>query len=636
MTILSLEQASFAVGHVPLLNHTSFQLHAGEKIGLIGRNGAGKSSLLKILAGIQKPDEGQLITQNNLKTVYVPQESSFNPNDTVFTTVAAGLGHIHDLLNHYHQISHQLENQPNNPQLIKALNDLQNQIETNNGWQLNATITQTISELELPEHTPITQLSGGQKKRLALAQAWVQKPDILLLDEPTNHLDIDAIIWLENLLQQFSGSLIVITHDRRFLDHVANRIIELDRGILRSYPGNFAQYSHQKAQEIAIETEHNRLFDKFHAQEEAWIRKGIEARRTRNEGRVKRLEELRRQRAERRERQGQISLQLDTGEKSGKIIAEFEHASFQYHNQIIMQDFSCTIQRGDKIGLIGRNGIGKTTFLKLILGELAPTQGNIKLGSKQKVAYFDQFRSSLNENDTIFYTLGQGNDYVEIAGKRKHIISYLEDFLFHPARAQSPVSSLSGGERNRLLLAKLFTRPANILVLDEPTNDLDIDTQELLEEKLRDYQGTVFIVSHDRTFLDNVITQSIVFQENGKLKEYIGGYQDYLDAYQREQHFQAATIATPATQNPEKSKPKSNRSIKLSYNEQRELERLPNEITTLETEQNELNQQLSNPNIFKDYQHAAKLQTRAEEIEQQLLAKLERWEYLENKHNQTQ
>lgn len=381
-----------------------------------------------------------------------------------------------------------------------------------------------------------------------------------------------------------------------------------------------------------MEAEHNRLFDKFHAQEEAWIRKGIEARRTRNEGRVKRLEDLRRQRAERRNVQGQVNFKLAAGEKSGKIIAELEDASFEYPDKKIMERFTAVIQRGDKIGLIGANGIGKTTFLKLILGELQPTFGKIRLGSKQEVAYFDQFRSALNENDTVFYTLGQGNDYVDIGGKKKHVMSYLEDFLFHPARAQSPVSSLSGGERNRLLLAKLFTRPANILVLDEPTNDLDIDTQELLEELLRDYPGTVFLVSHDRMFLDNVITQSIVFEGEGRLKEYIGGYQDYIDAKSREEK---AAAPKPQAAAPEKAKPKANRTVKLSYKEQRELESLPDELAALEAEQADLNTQLSKPDIFKDYEKAALLQTRAEEIEMQLLEKLERWEMLENKQNST-
>lgn len=631
MNILSVENASFAVGHVALLDKTSFQLDSGEKVGLIGRNGAGKSSFLKILAGVQKLDDGQIIVQNNLKIVYVPQESFFDKEATVFDTVAEGLGEIRDLLRRYHHVSHELEN-GSSETLLKELNELQLEIEAKDGWKLDAAVKQTLGELGLPENEKIGNLSGGQKKRVALAQAWVQKPDVLLLDEPTNHLDIDAIIWLENLLKAFEGSLVVITHDRRFLDNIATRIVELDRGILRSYPGSFSKYSEKKAQELAVEAEHNRLFDKFHAQEEAWIRKGIEARRTRNEGRVRRLEELRRQRAERRNVQGQVNFKLDSGEKSGKIIAELEHASFAYDDKVIMDKFSAILQRGDKIGLIGPNGIGKTTFLKLILGELQPTYGRIRIGSKQEVAYFDQFRSALNENDTVFYTLGQGNDYVEVGGKKKHVMSYLEDFLFHPARAQSPVSSLSGGERNRLLLAKLFTRPANILVLDEPTNDLDIDTQELLEDLLRDYQGTVFLVSHDRMFLDNVITQSIVFEGQGRLKEYIGGYQDYIDAKSREEKIQTASAPKVVTE-PEKVKPKVNRTVKLSYKEQRELDALPDEIAALETEQAEINTRLSDPEIFKDYEKAGALQSRAEEIEMLLLEKLERWEWLEAKQN---
>ncbi|MCL5824353.1 ATP-binding cassette domain-containing protein [Neisseria meningitidis] len=632
MNILSVENASFAIGHVALLDKTSFQLDSGEKVGLIGRNGAGKSSFLKILAGVQKLDDGQIIVQNNLKIVYVPQESFFDKDATVFDTVAEGLGEIRDLLRRYHRVGHELEN-GSGEILLKKLNELQLEIEAKDGWKLDAAVKQTLGELGLPENEKIGNLSGGQKKRVALAQAWVQKPDVLLLDEPTNHLDIDAIIWLENLLKAFEGSLVVITHDRRFLDNIATRIVELDRGILRSYPGSFSKYSEKKAQELAVEAEHNRLFDKFHAQEEAWIRKGIEARRTRNEGRVRRLEELRRQRAERRNVQGQVNFKLDSGEKSGKIIAELEHASFAYGGKVIMDKFSAILQRGDKIGLIGPNGIGKTTFLKLILGELQPTYGRIRIGSKQEVAYFDQFRSALNENETVFYTLGQGNDYVEVGGKKKHVMSYLEDFLFPPARAQSPVSSLSGGERNRLLLAKLFTRPANILVLDEPTNDLDIDTQELLEDLLRDYQGTVFLVSHDRMFLDNVITQSIVFEGNGRLKEYIGGYQDYIDAKSREAKIQTASTPKTAAAEPAKEKTKANRTVKLSYKEQRELDALPDEIAALEAEQAEINAQLSDPEIFKDYEKAGALQSRAEEIEMLLLEKLERWELLETKRN---
>ena len=627
MSILSLDNACFAVGHHPLLDHASLQLDSGEKIGFIGRNGAGKSTLLKILAKVQKLDDGLLTIQNDQKVVYVPQESQFEEQMTVFDTIALGLGELQTLLAEYHELSLHI----NDENSLQRLNDLQNELENRNGWQFDALIQQTISELKLPENELIANLSGGQKKRVALAQAWVQKPDILLLDEPTNHLDIDAIEWMENLLSGFSGSLIVVTHDRRFLDHIATRIIELDRGTLRSYPGSFSVYSEKKAQELAVEAEHNRLFDKFHAQEEAWIRKGIEARRTRNQGRVKRLEQLRRERSARREVQGQINFNLNSGEASGKIIAELEHAGFSYDNRLIMQDFSAIIQRGDKIGLIGPNGIGKTTFLKLILGELQPTSGKIRLGSRQEVAYFDQFRSSLNDNDTVFDTIGQGNDYVEIGQQRKHVIGYLEEFLFSPAQAYSPVKSLSGGERNRLLLAKLFTRPANILVLDEPTNDLDIDTQELLEELLRDYQGTVFLVSHDRTFLDNVVTQSIVFKGNGVLKEYIGGYQDYIDAQKREEALQPlAKIEVKNNPVNDKNKTKNRRNNKLSFNEQRELNTLPEEIAALENEQIQLTEKLSDPEIFKnDYKQAAAWQTRISEIEEILLQKLERWEALE-------
>ena len=635
MNILSLDKACFAVGHYPLLDHAEFQLDAGEKVGLIGRNGVGKSSLLKILAGAHKLDDGLLSIQNGLNLVYVPHESVFDPNTTVFDAVAEGLGALRDLLRHYHQISQKLSLSADERTLAQ-LTEWQNQIEAQNGWQFDAAINQTMSELGLPENELLGNLSGGQKKRVALAQAWVQKPDVLLLDEPTNHLDIEAIIWLEGLLKNFSGSLVVITHDRRFLDHVATRIVELDRGILRSYPGSFAQYTDKKAQELSVEAEHNRLFDKFHAQEEAWIRKGIEARRTRNQGRVKRLEELRRERSARRNVQGQVSFQLSRGEQSGKIIAELEHAYFSFGDHEIMRDFSTVIQRGDKIGLIGPNGIGKTTFLKLILGELQPTAGKIRLGTKQEVAYFDQFRSALNEEDTVFYTLGQGNDYVDIGGQKKHVIGYLEDFLFSPQRAHSPVKSLSGGERNRLLLAKLFTRSANILVLDEPTNDLDIDTQELLEELLRNYAGTVFLVSHDRMFLDNVVTQSIVFKGKGILQEYIGGYQDYVDAQKREDTLMAAATApakiTVSATLESQTQPKNQRAGKLSYKEQRELDGLPEEMASLESEQNELNQKLSNPDIFKnDYQLAAQWQARIAEIEEVLLDKLTRWEALEAK-----
>ena len=637
MATITVENASLAFGHTALLDKVCFTLNENETIGLIGRNGAGKSSFLKTLAGISRLDDGLISTEKGLKIAYVPQEPVFEEQHTIFEAVAQGLGELKNLLHQYHELSRTIaQSDATDTKLLDELNQLQTQLESQDGWQFDALIHTTLSHLDLPEDTPIAGLSGGQKKRVALAQALVAKPDVLLLDEPTNHLDIEAIIWLENMIKNYSGSVVLITHDRKFLDNVATRIIELDRGILRSYPGSFTAYQEKKEQELAVEAEHNRLFDKFHAQEEVWIRKGIEARRTRNMGRVKRLKELRVERSARREVQGQVSLQLSAGEKSGKLVAELDDISFAYADKPIINHFSCRIMRGDKVGLIGANGMGKTTLLKIILGELAPTSGQVTLGTKQEIAYFDQFRNQLNEEDSIFYTLGQGNDFVEIGGKRKHIMSYLEDFLFSPQRAHSPVSSLSGGERNRLLLAKLFTRPANILVMDEPTNDLDIDTLELLEECLRDYDGTVFLVTHDRTFLDNVVTQSIVFTGNGQLKNYIGGYQDYLDAKEREEKLTTPQKTEKNTEITKNIRENSKKSVKLSFNEQRELQALPDEIAALETEQEQLTQNLLDPEAFKDnHQQASVWQTRIEEIEMLLLEKLERWEILEQKQKGT-
>ena len=638
--MISVEHLKVEFSARALFSDVSFVVNKRDRIALVGKNGAGKSTMLKILAGIQQPTDGHVAVQRDVSVGYLPQVMVLSDDTTVAAEVEKAFAHIHQLKDRVRRLNDELSSRtdydtPEYMELVEAFSRENDRLQMMGAQNYHAEIERTLTGLGFNREDlerPTREFSGGWRMRIELAKLLLARHDVLLLDEPTNHLDIDAILWLENLLKNFAGSLIVITHDRRFLDNIATRIVELDRGILRSYPGSFSKYSEKKAQELAVEAEHNRLFDKFHAQEEAWIRKGIEARRTRNEGRVRRLEELRRQRAERRNVQGQVNFKLDSGEKSGKIIAELEYASFAYGDKVIMDKFSAILQRGDKIGLIGPNGIGKTTFLKLILGELQPTYGRIRIGSKQEVAYFDQFRSALNENDTVFYTLGQGNDYVEVGGKKKHVMSYLEDFLFHPARAQSPVSSLSGGERNRLLLAKLFTRPANILVLDEPTNDLDIDTQELLEDLLRDYQGTVFLVSHDRMFLDNVITQSIVFEGQGRLKEYIGGYQDYIDAKSREEKIQTAS-APKAVAEPEKVKPKANRTVKLSYKEQRELDALPDEIAALETEQAEINTQLSDPEIFKDYEKAGALQSRAEEIEMLLLEKLERWEWLEAKQN---
>lgn len=631
MNIINAENIQLSLGHFNLLDHADFFLKNNERVGLIGRNGSGKSTFLKILAGQELLDSGVLHIQKNLKIVYVAQATEFNPEATIFDQVTNGLGDIQKILQQYHWQSMQVANNPNDESVLEQLYQIQLELENNNGWMIDALVQKTLTQLNLPSDELIKNLSGGQKKRVQLAEAWVQNPDILLLDEPTNHLDIDAIISLENLLINFPGSLIVVTHDRRFLDKVVNRIVELDRGVLTSYPGNFKQYQVKKDEEILLELEHNRLFDKFHAQEEAWIRQGIKARRKRNEGRVRRLEELRVQRQARRERQDKVHVSIAEIKTSGKIISEFKQVSFAYPNKNpIIYQYSSIIQRGDKIGLIGPNGIGKTTLLKLILGQLQPTAGEIILGSKQEVAYFDQFRSKLKDSETIFATIGQGNDTVNINGTSKHVISYLEDFLFHPSRVNSPVASLSGGEKNRLLLAQLFTQPANILILDEPTNDLDIETQEILEQLLKDFNGTVFLVSHDRELLDNIVTQSIVFEGNGVLINYIGGYTDYQ------------STQTNNSDHSNKIITKSNRTInitspalmsnKLNFNEKKELEILPQEIEALELEQKTLNQKLLESDVFKrQQQETIRWQKRVHEIEILLLEKLNRWEELDNK-----
>jgi ATP-binding cassette subfamily F protein uup len=624
MSLLIVENASLAFGHVPLLDHAALTLAPGERVGLIGRNGAGKSSLLKAIAGLIKLDEGNIRRLGD-KLAYVAQEPQLNPEDTVFTAVAAGLGDLQTILAKYHETT--LLAQHGDAAHLNTLATLQHELESRDGWRLNSLVETTLSSLNLQADLTIAALSGGWKKRVALAQALVSEPDILLLDEPTNHLDIVAIEWLENLLKNFSGSVLFITHDRRFLDNIATRIIELDRGILTSFPGNFSRYQVQKAAMLEQEATLNRKFDKFLAQEEVWIRQGIQARRTRNEGRVRRLEALRQERSQRRERMNNVNLTVDAGERSGKLVAELLHVHHAFGDKVIIQDFTTRIMRGDKIGLIGPNGVGKSTLLKLILGELSPDQGVVNLGSKLAVAYFDQFREQLDEEATVVDVISQGNEFIEIQGTKKHVISYLEDFLFAPQRARSPVKSLSGGERNRLLLARLFTRPANVLILDEPTNDLDIDTLELLEQLLIDYTGTVFLVSHDRAFLDQVVTQVIAFEGAGKLYENAGGYEDWLSAKAR-QHATKLTSAPKTTPVVTATKLKHNQ--KLSFNEKRELQHLLAEIAALEEEQAVLTQQLLEPNSFRDHpQQALSWQKRIEEIDTQLIVKLERWEALD-------
>ncbi|WP_460536746.1 ATP-binding cassette domain-containing protein [Chitinimonas naiadis] len=629
MPVLIVENACLAFGHVPLLDHADFVLEPGERVGLIGRNGAGKSSLLKAIAGVTKLDDGQIRVSNSQRVAYVPQEPPMDPEATVFDAVAEGLGDLKQIIKDYHAAAHAAEH---DPAALDRMMELQHELEIRDGWRLDSLVSGTLSHLGLPADKKIGELSGGWKKRVALARALVSEPELLLLDEPTNHLDLSAIEWLEGLIRNFAGAVLLITHDRRFLDNVSTRIIELDRGNLSSFPGNFTTYQERKAEMLAQEAVENQKFDKYLAQEEVWIRQGIKARRTRNEGRVRRLEQLRRDRAARRERVGNVQFSLDSGERSGKLIAELENVSKGYDGRTLIRDFSSRILRGDKIGLVGPNGAGKTTLLKLILGELQPDSGTVQQGSKQEIAYFDQFRSALPEDMAICDVISPGSDFVVIGNEKKHVISYLEDFLFAPQRARSPVKSLSGGERARLLLARLFTQPANILVLDEPTNDLDIDTLELLEELLANYAGTVFLVSHDRTFLDNVVTQVIAFEGDGTLIENPGGYDDWMVARARMQAAAKAPVAKVEPAKPAAAAPRTNKPTKMSFNETRELEQLPKEIEALEAEQADLQERLLDPNVYRNAPvDAATWQARIDEIDMAVLDKMERWESLEKK-----
>ena len=517
MALLTLLDAQLAFGHVPLLDHADFALESAERVGLIGRNGAGKSSFLKILGGLEKADDGSFQMQRGIRTAYVMQEPTLNPDSTIFEAVSQGIAVAIAARDRY--LSGDAD---------ADLDALQQEIEAYDAWNWEQRVDETLHRLNLSSDAKVSTLSGGMRKRVALAQALVARPDVLLLDEPTNHLDLDAIEWLENLLLDFKGSVVTITHDRSFLDRVATRIVELDRGQLRSYPGNFAAYLTQKEEQLAQEAVINAKSDKLLAQEEIWIRKGVEARRTRSQSRIERLKVMRSQRTARRESVGRVNMDVAAGEKSGKIVAELTDVCKRYGDRDIVRDFTGTILRGDKIGLVGSNGAGKTTLLKMILGQLAPDSGKVRQGANLEIAYFDQMRDALDLDATLEDFISPGSEWIEIGNQRKHVKSYLSDFLFSPARATSPVRSLSGGERNRLLLARLFARPVNVLVLDEPTNDLDIDTLELLEDLLQNYDGTVFLVSHDRTFLDNVVTSLLVSEGGGLWREYEGGVQDWL------------------------------------------------------------------------------------------------------------
>ncbi len=637
MAVISLTNAQLAFGHVALLDHAEFSLEAGERVGLIGRNGTGKSSLLKIIAKTSRMDDGLLVMQQGIRIAYVEQEPQFAPEISVFDAVASGLGEWQQLLQEYESLTAQFGGD-DDAAVMDKMHDIQLKLDAADAWNLPNKVETVLAKLNLDKSVTVGSLSGGTRKRVALAAALVSGPDVLLLDEPTNHLDFSSIQWLEGLLREFRGSILFITHDRSFLDNVATRIVELDRGRLLSFPGNFAAYQTRKAELLDIEETENAKFDKLLAQEEVWIRKGVKARRCRDEGRVRRLEQMRLERSARRDQQGQVKLDITTGERSGKIVAELEAVSKIYGDKRVVQQFTGTLMRGDKVGLIGPNGAGKTTLLKLILGELAPDSGTVKQGARLQVAYFDQMRAQLNEEISLAETISPGSDWVEVNGQRKHVMSYLGDFLFAPERARSPVKSLSGGERNRLLLARLFAKPANVLVLDEPTNDLDIDTLELLEELLTDYDGTVFLVSHDRTFLDNVVTQVIASEGDGLWREYVGGYTDW-ERYQRTLAQQQTEKAAAPKQEKAAVKPvEENKAAgarkKLSYKEQRELDELPALIAKLEAEQADINNQLNDADLYKNGpDRANQLHSRYAELDEQLLNALERWEAIESKQN---
>ena len=636
MPLISLTRARLAFGHHPLLDGADFQLDARERVGLIGRNGTGKSSLLRVLAGRADLDGGESWVAPATRIACVVQEPEFAPDLSVFDTVALGLGAEGRLLSDYHHAIALLADDGGDARRLALVDSLQSRLDDSDGWALSHRVDNVLSKLELPPERRVGELSGGWQKRVALAQALVGAPDVLLLDEPTNHLDFTAIAWLEQLLQNFDGAVVCVTHDRRFLDTVATRIVELDRGRLSSYPGNFAAYQERKTRQQDDEAVVNAKADKFLAQEEAWIRQGVEARRTRNEGRVLRLENLRRERAARRERLGRVNLQLAAGERSGQLVAELVDVSKDYGGGPLIRNFSTRVIRGDRIGLIGPNGAGKSTLLKLILGDVEPDRGTVRRGTNLSVAYFDQLRTQLDPLATLVDTINPGAEFVEIGGKRMHVITYLGDFLFPPERARAPVSSLSGGERNRLLLARLFAQPANVLVLDEPTNDLDIDTLELLEALLQDYRGTLFLVSHDRAFLDNVVTQTIAFEGDGVLREYAGGFSDWLE-YHARRNAEAVEESRGAASTPARTappRPVRTAALRLSFNEQRELAALPRQIEALEAATSALRERFANSDLYAEGAAAVKaLQDQLGLRESELATAYARWEALENRQS---
>ncbi|MFA9499957.1 ABC transporter ATP-binding protein [Mannheimia sp. E30BD] len=639
MALLNLSNAYLGFGDHPLLDHTELHIEPNERVCLVGRNGAGKSTLMKVLAGEIQLDDGKLIFEKDIVVTRLEQDPPRHIQETAFDYVAEGIAHLSDLLKQYHHISQQMLTDYSDELLVK-LSAVQAQLEHNNGWQFENRIQDTLKLLELDPEKRLCELSGGWVRRAALARALVADPDILLLDEPTNHLDVEAITWLENLLLDFKGSIIFISHDRSFIRKMATRIVDLDRGKLVSYPSNYDKYLEEKAEDLRVEALQNELFDKKLAQEEVWIRQGIKARRTRNEGRVRALKALREERRNRREVQGSAKIQIDNTARSGKIVFELENAGYEIEGKTLLKNFTATIQRGDKIALVGPNGCGKTTFIKLLLGELQPTSGSIRCGTKLEVAYFDQYRAELDLEKTVMDNVADGKQDVEVNGVKRHILGYLQDFLFPPKRAMTPVKALSGGERNRLLLAKLLLKPNNLLILDEPTNDLDVETLELLEEMLTDYQGTLLIVSHDRQFIDNTVEECYFFEGNGVLNKYIGGY---FDAKQQQENYHATLAANsqkiekkqPLVEETKQEKPKAEaKKVKLSYKDQRELEELPAKMEALEAEMDALQAEVNSADFFsKDQVYTNEKLQKLADTEAALEQAFERWEMLENIKN---
>ncbi|MSO56287.1 MAG: ATP-binding cassette domain-containing protein [Acidobacteria bacterium] len=632
MPLVSLDHISMAYGHLPLLEDATFQIERGERVCVIGRNGTGKSTLLQIIAGDVQPDAGTIWRQPNLRVARLVQDVPLSADRPVFDVVSEGLGNLGKIVADYHHAAVEVSER-GTAQALAELGRLQHELEERDGWSIEQRVETVLAQLNLPADAIVDTLSGGWRRRVLLARALVAQPDLLLLDEPTNHLDIESMMWLETFLDGYPGAVVFVTHDRVFLQRVATRIVELDRGRLTSWPGDYETFLRKKEEWLANEAIHNDKFDKRLAQEEAWLRQGVKARRTRDEGRVKALMAMRRERAERRELLGKVRLQAESAERSGQLVFEADAISKSFGDKVVVRDASIRVIRRDRVGLIGPNGSGKTTLLRMLIGELAPDAGEVERGTNVQVAYYDQQREQLDPERTVFETVGDGNDTVTVNGRTQHVHGYLRDFLFPTERANSPVKALSGGERNRLLLARLFTRPANVLVLDEPTNDLDIETLELLEAHLTDWPGTLLLVSHDRAFIDHVVTSTLVFEGDGRVQEYVGGYEDWLR--QRAPEVPAADSREPKHAGPKDVVPGFSRAVgngKLSFKEQRELDDMPARIHTMEAEQERLNATVAGAGFYKEASDAiARTLSRLDELKNSLLQAYARWDDLDSR-----